>query len=103
MSSVAEGGTFARVYSALRAIENGGAGLVSLRRLTKENEIASLSVCYLILMIFREQGLLVFDKVLSEDPRTGCDLLSFELIKTDKKVDIERSALYNAARGHHKG
>lgn len=98
--SVPDRGAFARVYRALRAIENGGEGIFSLRRLTKENEIASLSVCYLILMILREQGLLVFDKVLSEEPRTGCDLLSFELIKTDKKVDIERSALYNAAKGH---
>ncbi len=94
---------FVKVYLALKALDKTNENVFSLRRLTKENDLFSTAVCKLILLIFEEQGLMTVEKLPHEDPVLAGDLLSFKLIKTDKKADIERSKLYIAARALSRG
>lgn len=87
---------FVKIYLALRAMTAVKELSFSLRRLALENGIASVAVCRLILMVFEEQGLAVFYH--RKDGGKEGDCFTFELTPTDKKVDIERSALYCAVR-----
>ncbi|MBQ9129785.1 MAG: single-stranded-DNA-specific exonuclease RecJ [Clostridia bacterium] len=87
---------FVKIYLALKGMTAAKELSFSLRRLSLENGISSVAVCRLILMVFEEQGLAVFYR--RRDGGKERDCFTFELIPTDKKVDIERSALYCAVR-----